>query len=105
MQDDERRNITQAASIQEATLLEMDSDESIILIGEGVPDPKGIFGTTLGLQEKFGPNRVFDMPLSENGVTGICIGAALSGMRPMLIHQRVDFALLTMDQLIREKLS
>ncbi|MDD1620217.1 MAG: alpha-ketoacid dehydrogenase subunit beta [Methylococcaceae bacterium] len=72
----------------------------MILIGEGVPDPKNIFGTTQGLREKYGSERVLDMPLAENGMTGICIGAALAGMRPVLVHQRIDFALLSIDQLV-----
>ncbi|MCQ8119237.1 alpha-ketoacid dehydrogenase subunit beta [Methylomonas rosea] len=72
----------------------------MLLIGEGVPDPKTIFGTTQGLREKYGAERVLDMPLAENGMTGICIGAALAGMRPVLVHQRIDFALLSVDQLV-----
>jgi len=72
----------------------------MILIGEGVPDPKNIFATTEGLREKYGAERVLDMPLAENGMTGICIGAALGGMRPVLVHQRIDFALLSVDQLV-----
>jgi pyruvate dehydrogenase E1 component beta subunit len=72
----------------------------MILIGEGVTDPKGIFDTTTGLQEKFGADRVYDMPLAENGMTGVCIGLAIDGMRPVMIHQRIDFSLLAMDQII-----
>jgi pyruvate dehydrogenase E1 component beta subunit len=78
----------------------MAQDPRVIVIGEGVPDPKAMFGTTAGLRERFGGERVFDMPLSENGATGFCIGAALSGMRPVMVHQRIDFALLAMDQLV-----
>ncbi len=94
------RQITQAEAIREALEQAMDEDERVILIGEGVPDPKGVFGTTSGLQERFGTARVFDMPLAENGMTGICIGAAISGLRPVMVHQRIDFTLLCMDQLI-----
>ncbi len=72
----------------------------MVLIGEGVPDPKGIFGTTLGLREQFGADRILDMPLAENGMTGVCIGAALGGLRPVMVHQRIDFALLAMDQMV-----
>ena len=96
----ENRDITYAQAIREGLDNAMDRDLSVIVIGEGVPDPKAIFNTTAGLREKYGANRVFDMPLAENGVTGICIGAALSGMRPVMIHQRIDFALLAMDQLV-----
>ena len=79
-------------------LLEMDS--SVYLIGEGVPDPKAIFGTTQGLQEKYGADRVMDMPVSENGMTGIIIGSAITGMKPVLVHQRIDFSLYALDQVI-----
>ncbi len=94
------RRITQAEAIREALAQAMEEDERVIVIGEGVPDPKGIFGTTTGLQQRFGKARVFDSPLSENGITGICVGAAISGMRPVMVHQRIDFALLAMDQIV-----
>jgi pyruvate dehydrogenase E1 component beta subunit len=74
-------------------------DKRVILIGEGVPDPKAVFGTTTRLKEKF-PKQVFDSPVSENGVTGICIGAAINGLRPILVHQRMDFSLYSADQII-----
>lgn len=96
----EIRRITQAEAIREALEQAMTEDGNVIVIGEGVPDPKGVFGTTSGLQEQFGKRRVFDMPLAENGMTGICIGAAISGMRPVMVHQRIDFALLCMDQIV-----
>lgn len=94
------RQISYVDAVREALDQSMDQDESVILVGEGVPDPKAIFNSTLGLQEKYGKERVFDMPLSENGVTGACIGAAISGMRPIMVHQRIDFALLAFDQII-----
>lgn len=94
------RRITYGEAIRDAIASSLDSDDSVVVIGEGVPDPKGIFGTTLGLLRDYGEHRVFDMPLSENGITGICIGAAINGLRPILIHQRLDFALLSLDQLI-----
>lgn len=72
---------------------------NVFLIGEGVGDPKQVFGTTTGLKEKF-PERVFDMPISENGMTGVCIGAAINEMKPILVHQRMDFSLYSMDQLV-----
>lgn len=87
-------------AIHEATDLSLERDPRVYLIGLGVPDPKGIFGTTLGLQEKYGPERVMDMPTAENGMTGIAIGTAVSGMRPIMVFQRVDFALLALDQIV-----
>ncbi len=93
------RVLTYAEAILEAIDQKMAKDQSIFIIGEGVPDPKGIFGTTLGLQKKYG-DRVLDMPVSENGMTGVCIGAAIAGLRPILTHQRVDFSLLSFDQIV-----
>jgi pyruvate dehydrogenase E1 component beta subunit len=92
--------MTFAKAINDALSLAMELDEGVICYGLGVDDPKGVFGTTLGLQERFGTDRVFDMPTSENAMTGIGIGAALYGMRPVMTHQRLDFALLSMDQLV-----
>jgi len=70
-----------------------------IIIGQGVTDFKGIFGTTTDLQKEF-PGRVIETPLSEDAVTGICIGAALNGLYPVNIHIRADFGLLAANQLI-----
>jgi len=91
---------TFAQAINDALSLAMELDPGVLCYGLGVDDPKGVFGTTLGLQERFGEDRVFDMPTSENAMTGIGIGAALYGMRPVMTHQRLDFALLSMDQLV-----
>ncbi len=91
---------TYAAAILEATDQSMQKDKSVFIIGEGVPDPKQVFGTTKGLREKYGKDRVMDMPISESALTGICIGAAIQGMRPIMVHQRMDFALVAMDQII-----
>lgn len=75
-------------------------DRKSLIMGLGVTDPKGVFGTTLGLFEKFGPNRVIETPTSENAMTGIGVGLAISGFRPIMVHQRMDFFLLAMDQLV-----
>lgn len=92
--------VTYAEAIRDALSVALARDPSVIVYGLGVPDPKGVFGTTLGLHEEHGTRRVFDMPTSENAMTGIGIGAALGGMRPVLTHQRLDFALLSLDQII-----
>ena len=97
---EEKRKLKYCTAIGEALDLCLKEDENVFIIGEGVPDPKGLFGTTLGLQEKYGEKRVLDMPLSENGMTGMCVGAALTGLRPILMHQRIDFTLLALDQVI-----
>jgi pyruvate dehydrogenase E1 component beta subunit len=96
----EVRLITASEAIREATDLAMAADEAVIVMGEGVSDPKAVFGTTAGLAQKYGPQRVIELPLSENGFTGIAIGAAMNGQRPIIVHQRVEFCLLAMEQLI-----
>jgi acetoin:2,6-dichlorophenolindophenol oxidoreductase subunit beta len=95
----DERLITYAQALHEALAFKLETDPSVYLLGEGVSDPKGIFGTTLGFVERFGHDRVIDMPVAENGLTGIAIGSALNGQRPVMTHQRVDFLLLAMDQL------
>jgi pyruvate dehydrogenase E1 component beta subunit len=89
-------------AIREAIDLSMQDDPSVYIFGLGVPDPKGIFGTTLGLQQKYGCDRVMDIPCAENAMTGVAIGTALVGLRPILTHQRVDFALLSIDQIVNQ---
>jgi pyruvate dehydrogenase E1 component beta subunit len=69
-------------------------------MGQGVDDPSGMFGTTRGLCREFGQTRVFDTPLAEMGLMGVAVGAALGGMRPVYMHNRPDFLLLAMDQLV-----
>ncbi|MBI1206619.1 MAG: alpha-ketoacid dehydrogenase subunit beta [Azospirillum sp.] len=89
-----------AAAIRDALDVALARDPGVIVYGLGVTDPKGVFGTTLNLHQTFGPARVFDMPTSENAMTGIGVGAALGGLRPVLTHQRLDFALLSLDQIV-----
>tara|TARA_A100001388_G_scaffold269588_1_gene246082 strand:+ start:3633 stop:4685 length:1053 start_codon:yes stop_codon:yes gene_type:complete len=83
-------------ALHEAMLI----DKRVICFGLGVNDPKTIFSTTSGLEEKFGKERVFDVPTSENALTGIGIGASMNGIKPVMTHQRLDFFLLAMDQLV-----
>ena len=94
-----KRQLKYNEAVREAISQSMETDPSVFIIGEGVPDFAGVFGTTLGLKEKYGKDRVMDMPLSENGMTGVCIGAALTGMRPILVNQRIDFAYVGLDQI------
>lgn len=74
-------------------------DPRVVIIGQGVSDHKGIFGTTLGLAEKY-PDRVIDTPLAEESTTGIAIGMALNGLYPIQTHIRADFALVAMNQIV-----
>ena len=94
------RALSYVEAIREATDLEMARDAAVILFGLDVDDPKAIQGTTRGLVEKYGPERVFGTPLSEDAMTGAAIGMALAGLRPIHVHIRMDFLLLAMNQLI-----
>lgn len=78
------------------------ADPNVLLLGLGVPGPTGIFGTTTGLQEEFGTGRVIDTPSSENAMTGIALGAAVQGKRPIMVHMRVDFALLAIEPIVNQ---
>ncbi len=93
-------SMTYGEAIRDALAVALARDPAVLVYGLGTPDPKGVFGTTLGLQATFGADRVFDMPTSENAMTGIGVGAALGGLRPVLTHQRLDFALLSLDQIV-----
>ena len=97
-----KKKITYAEAILQAHDICLELFPENYIMGLGVPDPKGIFGTTVGLKEKYGSNRVFDIPLSENAMTGVALGGAITGMRPTLTHQRVDFALASLEQIINQ---
>lgn len=93
-----KRIITFEKAVNEAIMQEMERDKSVFLFGLDVTDHKKIFGTTQGL-EKFGSERFFGTPLSEDAMTGVALGAAINGLRPIHVHIRVDFLLLAMNQL------
>ena len=78
----------------------MSEDERVFLFGLDVDDHKGIQGSTLGLVDQFGTQRCFSTPLSEDAMTGVAIGAAMAGLRPIHVHIRMDFLLLCMNQLV-----
>lgn len=94
------RTLSYVDAVREATDQEMARDERVILFGLDVDDPKGIQGTTKGLVDLHGPERVFGTPLSEDAMTGVGIGLALAGLRPIHVHIRMDFLLLAMNQLV-----
>jgi pyruvate/2-oxoglutarate/acetoin dehydrogenase E1 component len=81
---------------------ELERDERVILFGEDVAVAGGVFATTPGLYEKYGPSRVFDTPISELAMTGAAYGAALTGLRPVLEIMFGDFLALSMDSLINQ---
>ncbi|NER39830.1 MAG: hypothetical protein F6J93_38845 [Oscillatoria sp. SIO1A7] len=94
------RTLSYVEAIREAADQEMERDPSTIVFGLDVDDPKAIQGTTKGLLEKYGPERVFGTPLSEDAMTGAAIGMALAGLRPTHIHIRMDFLMLAMNQMV-----
>lgn len=94
------RVLSYREAILEALDLLLQSDPHTYILGEGVDDASGIFGTTKGLADLYGPGRIVDIPLAENGMTGVAIGTALAGMKPIFVHMRPDFILLALDQLI-----
>jgi len=96
----EGRVVTYAAAINEALTIALENDPGVFVLGQGVDDPSSMFGTTRGLQQRFGPERVFDTPLSEEGMMGVATGAAMNGMRPVYMHNRPDFVLLAFNQLV-----
>ena len=96
------RVISYQEALREAQAECLRADSETYLIGLGVPGPTGIFGTTKGLVDEFGADRVLDMPSSEGGMSGIALGTAICGMRPIIVHMRVDFAVLSMETLVNQ---
>jgi pyruvate dehydrogenase E1 component beta subunit len=96
----EGRILSYGKAINEALALALENDPSVFVLGQGVDDPSAMFGTTRGLQDTFGRERVFDTPLSEEGMMGVSTGAAMNGMRPVFMHNRPDFVLLAFNQLV-----
>lgn len=96
----EGRVVAYAAAVNEALAIALENDTGVFVLGQGVDDPSAMFGTTRGLQARFGPDRVFDTPLSEEGMMGVSAGAAMNGMRPVYMHNRPDFVLLAFNQLV-----
>lgn len=93
-------SMTFVDAVRDGLDVAMQLDPAMVCYGLGADDPKRIFGSMSGLAEKYGNDRVFDSPTSEAAMTGIAIGAALNGVRSVTVHQRLDFFLLAMDQLI-----
>jgi pyruvate/2-oxoglutarate/acetoin dehydrogenase E1 component len=96
------RKLKYVEALREGAADLMAADKNVFLIGLGVPGPTGIFGSTTGLIERFGADRVLEMPASENGMTGMILGASVVGMRPIMVHMRMDFAVLSMEPLINQ---
>jgi pyruvate/2-oxoglutarate/acetoin dehydrogenase E1 component len=96
------RELTYAQAINEALRQCMKEDERVILLGEDIGEYGGIFQVTAGLLNEFGPERVIDVPIAEAGFTGASIGAALTGMRPVVEIMFIDFTTVCMDMIINQ---
>jgi pyruvate dehydrogenase E1 component beta subunit len=94
------RELTYTEALRETLRQVMQADPSVFLIGEDIGVYGGAFGVSAGLIDEFGPERIIDTPISEAGITGACIGAALTGMRPVGEIQFMDFITLAMEQLV-----
>lgn len=95
------RQIKYSQALSEGMVQEMEANPDIFITGIAVDYPSGIFGTTVEALKRFGPSRVFDAPAMENALTGIAIGAAAVGKRPIIVHPRVDFMFLSFDMLLQ----
>ena len=92
--------ITYAQAIKEATDQSMKLDSKVIALGQLIDYKPGVFGTTVGLVEKYGKNRVMGFPVSESLMTSVGIGASLAGKRVLLVHIRIDFMMYAMDAIV-----
>ncbi len=99
---DKTREITYLEAIREAMSEEMRQNEDVFILGEDIGVYGGAFGVTRGMIEEFGPERVRNTPISEAAIAGGAVGAALTGMRPILELQFSDFITIAMDQLVNQ---
>jgi pyruvate dehydrogenase E1 component beta subunit len=96
------RELTYAEAIREAIRQEMTANQDVFILGEDIGVYGGAFGVTNGLVDEFGPERVLDTPISEVAITGLAIGSALTGMRPILEIQFSDFITIATDQIVNQ---
>lgn len=99
------RKLQYSLAINEALYQMMSIDRSVFLIGQGVKSPWYVGNTATGLLEKFGPERVIDTPVSENAITGAAVGAAIAGMRPVVVHPRLDFMMYAINRSLMKLLT
>ncbi len=93
-------DLTYAQAIAQGLQQAMELSPDVVLVGQLIDYSPGVFGTTTGLVERFGANRVLDFPVAESAMTAAGMGAALAGMRPVLIHHRLDFMIYSMDAIV-----
>ena len=99
---DGERSLTYVAAFNEAVRLQMESDPDVFVAGEDVGAFGGVFGTFGGLQKTFGEQRVVDTPISEQAIVGLGIGAAVSGLRPIVDLMFMDFICVALDQIVNQ---
>ena len=97
---DEDNAVTVREAIRDAMTEEMEADNTVFLMGEEVGEYQGAYKISQGLLEKFGKRRVIDTPITEHGFTGLAVGAAFSGLRPIVEYMTFNFAMQAMDQII-----
>lgn len=96
------RKLTYVQALNEALHQLLEGDDKVFIIGQGVTSPWYVGSSCFGLSDKFGEKRIIDTPVSENAVTGASIGAALAGMRPIVVHPRLDFMYYAMDPIANQ---
>jgi pyruvate dehydrogenase E1 component beta subunit len=94
------REITYRQALNEALAEELERDSNVFLMGEEVAEYQGAYKVSQGLLERFGPKRIIDTPISENGFAGLGIGAAMVGLRPVLEFMTFSFSLVAFDQVV-----
>lgn len=99
-QDRGERVLTYGEAITEAIDQAMSLDPKVVILGQGVATAGYVYETTAGLGQRYGRERVIETPIAEAAMTGVTLGAALAGLRPVLIHMRNDFLMVSMDQIV-----
>ena len=96
------KNITYGSGIQTAFEYILENYDDSFIIGQGLWSPWYVGNTMVNLDKKFGKERIIDCPVSENSVTGTALGAALNGMKAIVVHPRMDFMILASDQIVNQ---
>ena len=96
------RTLPYVAAITEAMAQSMRADPNVFLAGEDVALYGGVFGTSRGLLAEFGPQRIIDTPISESGIAGLAVGAAATGLRPIIEIMFMDFVTVCMDEIVNQ---
>ncbi len=96
----ETKAMTVREALREAMVLEMRADKEVFLMGEEVAQYQGAYKISQGMLDEFGPRRVIDMPITEHGFTGMAVGAALNGLKPIVEFMTFNFAMQAMDQIV-----